>query len=780
VAIAEGEEILTLLRRLYLGKVTSLAEIEGEVVRVLYVDSDEESFESTRTGLEGVGFDIEWRSVASMEGALEALSAERPDCVVTAYSLSERTGIQLIEAVRRQNTELPVILFTDQGSEEIAGEAIRAGCSDYVPIQGDREDFELLARRIESLAGKPRSETAHRNAPRRRLKRANRQLTALIENTSEYVYIKDRQGHYRRMNEAAAELFGIDPEEAVGKHDRELFDTESAAEIREVDQRIIKHGEPETEEVVRYIDGEKHTLLDNKYPYRDADGNIVGIMGISRDISERTQRENELKQTNKRLESLIDAAPLTIMEIDGDGEILLWNRGAEEMFGWSREAVVGEFNPIVPEDKQSEFEEHRRRALNGERIRRKEIQRETKDGEQLTLSLSVAPVTDSDGTVSRIMAVLEDITEQKQLENRLRSLQETARQLSAARSAEEIATIAVDAAVEILGFEITGVWEHDEHENALVPVTETAAARELFGDGPWFRPGSSLAWEAFESGELRVYDDIRTEEPLHNSNTQIRSEILVPLGEYGLLTTGSTSKQVFSETDVDLFRILGATVEAALARASREEKLQQQNERLDQFTSVVAHDLRNPLSVARGFLEVAEETGEQSHFERIESAHARIERLIDDLLTLARTEADIENAEQVHLGDIAADAWEHVDTGEATLCVPDEIPVVAGAPGRLTQLFENLFRNAVEHGGADVTVTLGRLDDGAGFYVEDDGSGIPPEKRESVFDHGVNADGGQTSFGLSIVADIAKVHGWDVCVTEGDDGGARFEFNRNR
>ena len=211
-----------------------------------------------------------------------------------------------------------------------------------------------------------------------------------------------------------------------------------------------------------------------------------------------------------------------------------------------------------------------------------------------------------------------------------------------------------------------------------------------------------------------------------------------------------------------------------------ERELEATNQRLDQFASVVAHDLRNPLSVARGFLKIAKETGNEEDFETVESAHDRSEQLIEDLLTLARGETTIEGVEEIDLESITTEAWRFVDTEEATLTIVDEVPTVTGDAGRLTQLFENLFRNAVEHGGADITVTVGQLDEDDGFYVEDTGSGIPQEKRDDVFNHGVTSSEGGTGFGLSIVADIAKAHGWTVSVTDGSDGGARFEFKRSK
>ena len=621
-----------------------------------------------------------------------------------------------------------------------------------------------------------------RKAERREYRELAEEYEALLETSGDAIFLLDVDTtgeepsfEFARLSPGYETQTGLTTEEVRGKTPRDVLGGEQGAELeanytRCVEQRapISYREELDVEEDARFWETSLAPVV--------VDGETVRVVGIARNVTEQVERERELEATNQRLESLIEATPLTVMEIDTDGNVIRWNDEAENMFGWSREEVLGEFNPMVPDEQQEEFATHKQRALSGERIRAKEIRRETKDGDELDLLLSVAPMTGLDGEVTSILAVLEDITEQKELEARLRSLQETAQQLSGAESSDEIGAIAVDAAAEILGLDVTGIWEYDDREDALVPITETSAARELFGDSPRFAPGDSLAWDAFESGEFRVYDDVQAEGQPHNPNTEIRSEILVPLGEYGLMSTGSVSTQVFSETDVDLFRILGATVEAALARASREEELHRQNERLDQFASVVAHDLRNPLSVAMGFLEIAEETGNAEHFEKVESAHDRIERLIEDLLTLARGETTIENAEDIDLESSTTEAWGYVDTGEATLTVANGVPTVTGDAGRLTQLFENLFRNAVEHGGADVTVTVGGLDGDHGFYVEDTGSGIPQGRRDEVFKHGVTSSEGGTGFGLSIVADIAKAHGWTVSVTDGTDSGARFEF----
>jgi len=621
---------------------------------------------------------------------------------------------------------------------------------------------------------------------RKAQQRAHRELAeeyeALLDTSGDAIFMLDVDTtgddpafEFARLSPGYESQTGLTTEEVRGQTPQEVFGDERGAELVANYTRCVEARAPISYREELDIGADARFWDTSLAPVILGD-EIVRIVGIARNVTEQVERERKLETTNQRLESLIEATPLTVMEIDPDGTVIRWNDGAEDMFGWSRDEVRGEFNPIVPNEQQSEFSSHRDRALNGEQIRGQEIRRETKTGDKLDLLLSVAPITAPDGEISSILAVLEDITEQKQLESKLRSLQATAQQLSGAQSSAEIGDIAVEATVDILGFELTGIWEYVDQTDELAPLATSAATRELLGDLPRLESGEAIAWEAFEASELRRYDDLQSEVTLSEADAKLRSGLFVPLGEFGLIGVGTTQEQTFSDADVDLFQILGATVEAAFTRASRETELQRQNERLDEFASVVAHDLRNPLSIAIGFLDIVAETGDLTHLDRIEGAHDRMERLIDDLLTLARGETTVTDTKQIDLKTVTTEAWGYVDTAEATLTVADTVPTVAGDAGRLTQLFENLFRNAVEHGGEAVTVTVGQLDGGDGFYVADDGAGIPPGKREAVLEHGVTSTNGGTGFGLSIVEDIAKAHGWTVDVTEGAAGGARFEF----
>ena len=205
---------------------------------------------------------------------------------------------------------------------------------------------------------------------------------------------------------------------------------------------------------------------------------------------------------------------------------------------------------------------------------------------------------------------------------------------------------------------------------------------------------------------------------------------------------------------------------------SYERELERLNERLDEFASMVSHDIRNPLSISRGRLDLYEETGDPSDLEAVDRSLERIQEIVTDMTALARYGAPDGEHEMVSLPDVARDAWALVDTREATLTT--EPAAIRGDESQLQSLLENLFRNAIGHGGSDVTIRVGDL--GNGFYVEDTGTGIPPDQRAQVFDHGYTTGYGGSGIGLTIVKRIAEAHSLAVAIAESDEGGARFEF----
>lgn len=202
-------------------------------------------------------------------------------------------------------------------------------------------------------------------------------------------------------------------------------------------------------------------------------------------------------------------------------------------------------------------------------------------------------------------------------------------------------------------------------------------------------------------------------------------------------------------------------------------KLEQQNEQLDQFVSVVSHDLRNPLSVAKGNVELLREDCDSERIENVDAALTRMDNLIDDLLQLARTDEHVSGMEPVDLAKLSQNCWQNVETTDATIHL-NVGGTVRADRGRLAQVLENLMRNAIEHTNQAVTITVGELDDG--FYIADDGDGIPDGERDDVCEMGYTTTEQGIGFGLSIVSDIVEAHGWEIHITESAEGGARFEI----
>ena len=205
----------------------------------------------------------------------------------------------------------------------------------------------------------------------------------------------------------------------------------------------------------------------------------------------------------------------------------------------------------------------------------------------------------------------------------------------------------------------------------------------------------------------------------------------------------------------------------------RERELKEQNQRLNEFASVVSHDLRNPLTVAQGRLDIARQEIDSENLQTVATALDRMGSLIEDMLSLARAGKSVGDTDPVSLPELTERCWQNVDTESATLETETQVTIYADET-RLQQLIENLLRNAIDHGGATVTITIGDL--AGGFYIEDDGPGIPDEHREKVLEPGYSTTETGTGFGLSIVRDIVQAHDWDIRVANGTDGGARFEI----
>jgi PAS domain S-box-containing protein len=449
--------------------------------------------------------------------------------------------------------------------------------------------------------------------------------------------------------------------------------------------------------------------------------------------------EQRAAETNQRLRELSDATDDILFMIDGDwSEPLFMNDAYERVFGRSLARLDEDpydfLNAVHPDDSERVLTAVER--VTGGQPVDIEYRLATDEDESRWVEVRAEPLVE-DGEVARIAGFGRDITDRKERE---RELEATNRQLS---------TVVSNVPVILFMLDGEGVFT--------------------------LSTGGGLAALGFEQGEVvgeslfdvyGEYDDIVTDGRRALAGDRVRSVYEVE-GRYFDTTWDPVTDESTDATQVTA--VIGVARDVT-QRKERQRAIERRNERLEKVADAVSHDLRNPRAVAKTQLDrLREERGGGERVETIADAHDRMTALVSDLLTLTRHGEMVEDTEPVAVADLAADCWATLQTGDATLVVDTEHTVEAD-PDRLRRLFENLFRNAVEHGGPAVTVTVGNCEDG--FYVADDGSGLPTD-RERVFEAGYSTAEEGTGFGLSIVRQVAEAHGWTVSATD-TEAGARF------
>jgi PAS domain S-box-containing protein len=324
----------------------------------------------------------------------------------------------------------------------------------------------------------------------------------------------------------------------------------------------------------------------------------------------------------------------------------------------------------------------------------------------------------------------------------------------------------------------TGPYVTVDHGWQITLVND--AAQQLFGRSERALVGHDL-WAVFPAFEDATFHDQLRSVAAHGTPLDVET-YYAPSGTHFHVRAYQTSKGV------------AIYLQDVTARVERERELERRAKRLREFVSIVSHDLRNPLSVATGYVDVLAEDGDHDveTVEIVKQSLDRAETIIAQTLRFAE-EGEVAELVPVEFGSVAETAWESVATTDAALEVESSVRLRAD-PDALTRVLENLFRNAVEHGAtthrtgddADVghgtptvSVAVGTVpatDTTVGFYVEDDGQGIPPDRRAAVFETAYSTSDTGTGFGLAIVEQIADAHGWSVRAVEGAAGGARFEF----
>ena len=697
----------------------------GENTTVLYVDAAE----ATRTAVRSRAAERQpsWTvdTRASIESARTAVEAGSPDCVVAAYDLADGDGIELHDELRASGYDGPFLLFTDHPPGEVARAAFEAGVDDFVQKRDD-DAYDFLLDKVAGALDADSPDVEYASGGERR-------------DVDTMVALADESG----VEWTAGELPGL------------RSSPPSPGAVYEAVAGVLDNDETFRTHLARTDDA---GLSDPRvWGLEDGEGSVEhqrvgfqtdGWLDIFRDISAEYEREERLR----RFERLLETAQDGLYALDPNGCYTYVNESMAETVGYDREEMVGMHAGTVLGEDDYERGQASVQELVADSGRESEVLElciETADGEELPVSIHFAPLYDDAGDYDGLVGGLRDITERKIRERRYRTLAENIPRGSVSMFDDDLRYTLVEGQLfDNIDYDAT------DFEGTTLAELHTEGYVEQFGP----------RYEA-------VFDGERSSFEFNHAGRYYRSN-LAPI------------RDASGDVVAGLEMVLDVTEQREYER-----ELERQNERLGEFASIVSHDLRNPLNVIEGRLQLYRERGDETHLDAVENSVEKMGQLIDDLLELAKQGQTVGDLETVDLDAVVDRCRNTLDTADTTVEFGD-LGQIRADPGRLTQLFENLYRNAVEHGstspdsqtpqdavehaGTDVTIRVGTTADG--FYVEDDGPGIPPERREDVLEYGVTDSDDGTGIGLAIVSEIAEAHGWTVTVTESDDGGARFEF----
>src|SRR5581483_1459933 len=554
----------------------------------------------------------------------------------------------------------------------------------------------------------------------------------------------DVEGCIVFANPVAASLLGRAEEEVIDRHLDDVFrivNEYTRATVESPVAKVMREGAivgMANHTVLLREDGTEVPIDDSAAPILDADGRLRGTVLVFRDVTARRKAD----ATERLLAAIVESTGDAIVSKDLNGIVTSWNRGAERIFGYTVEEMIGRpIAMLAAPGHEDEMPSIMERIRSGEGVTYQTVRRR-KDGDIIDIDLTVSPVLDGSGRVIGASKIARDVTERKRADERLRESERKTREAHE-RLRTTLASIG-DAVI---------VTDVDGRITLLNRVAENLTG-----------------WTAAESlgaplEKVFVITNEHTGAPVENPVAKVlREGEIVGLANHTVLTTQAGLKIPIDDSAAPIPDEQGRTSGVVLVfrdvteRKKAETALLRTNEDLRQFAFAASHDLQEPL----------------------------MRQLLRDLLAYTQIEAAQEDrTEHVDLNRVLAVATENLQASirnSGAVVTSDPLPVLPGHESRFLQLFQNLIENAIKYHGQDaprVHIGAQQTPDGWRIGVADNGIGIDPQYHQQIFGvfrrlHGKNIPG--TGIGLAICQRVVERYGGRIWVDSEAGRGATFYF----